>query len=131
MYSARTRRVVAMKAQCLEDGVGDFLLGQLSAGPGIDGCKKGRPRQQHLEKVVEVTGLQRRVLAVVREAQNLLGVWIELAILFVQVAQRGQGQHRGGRAATLARQRRQPQRVFAGGCVGRAAAKAESGSRPG
>ncbi len=100
VFGARTR-VVAIEAQRREDRGGDFVFRKYLAGICIDRCEERAAQQKHLDEVVEVPGLQRCVLPVIGEAENLLCFVAEISVLFVEIAQRAEGEHRGGRAATF------------------------------
>ena len=65
-----------------------------------------RAQQGHLGEVVEVPGLQRGVLPVVGEAQELAGLGLEVAVA-LQFDERPDRQDRGGRASVVDAERRQ------------------------
>ncbi|KFB72042.1 MAG: hypothetical protein AW09_002767 [Candidatus Accumulibacter phosphatis] len=67
----------------------------------LHGREQRRPLQEDLQEVVEVSDLQRGVLAVVRKTEHLLGFGAQLGVLLVEVAQGSERQHGGGRATTL------------------------------
>lgn len=69
----------------------------------LEGLVDGRAKQRDLHEVVEVARLQRGVLPVVREAHELPGGLVHVA-LAPQIAHRGEGLEGGRRAAALAAQ---------------------------
>ena len=126
--------VVAVEAQRGEHCASNVFFGQRLLRGCFDRGEQRGARQQDLQEVVEVAGLQRGVLPVVREAEHFLGLRRELLVLLVQIAQRSQRQHGGGRASALARQRGQAQRVLAAADVGDTARQTEAeaaGDEPG
>lgn len=84
------------------------LLGdaKLLASEPIRGCvlkraEEARTDEAHEEEVVEMAGLERGVLTVVGEAEELPRVEIQARLGAVHPAQRARHEHRGRRAATL------------------------------
>ena len=92
---------------------------------GEGGAVKTRSQQPHLDEVVEVSGLQRSILPVVREAQHLPRMSGERAVL-AQPTYRGEAERRGGGASAAAGQRGQFAVVGLPTGIGNAAVEAEA-----
>ncbi|MBV8094572.1 MAG: single-stranded DNA-binding protein, partial [Acetobacteraceae bacterium] len=71
----------------------------------LDRGEEGGAGEADEEKVVEVPGLQRGVLTVVGEAEDLARDRREAGLRAVHPAQRAADEHGGGRAAALSRER--------------------------
>ena len=75
-------------------------MGQAMVAGILDRPEKRCAQQTHLNKVVKVPGLQRRILPVIGKAEQLLGLVFE-RLVAAQGAQRRQAQHRRRRTAPL------------------------------
>ena len=65
------------------------------------GAINGRTKQGHLDKIIEVTGLERGVLPVVGETEKFAGALLHIG-LAAQFGHGGEAQQRGSRTAPLA-----------------------------
>ena len=103
------------------------LVAAEPGGPGIvQSPEKTRAHEADKQKVVEVAGLQRRVLAVVGEAEQLPRVQVHLRVVAVHPAQRTGHEHGGCRAAALCRQRGEPGAIPRRAALGVPAAETEA-----
>ncbi len=118
--------VVEGQGQGGEDGVGDLVVLE-SVGAGLGrGLVERRPQQADLHKVVEVSGLERGVLAVVGEAQQLAGLGRQRGV-GPQAAHGREAEHGGGGAAAFGAKRGQLGEVgLALATVGHPAEQAEA-----
>lgn len=72
--------VLEGKVEGTEDGVGELVVLQPVGASVLGGLVEGGPQQADSDEVVEVAGLERGVLAVVGEAEQLLGGGPELGV---------------------------------------------------
>ncbi len=119
------REVSHGQAQFLGDPLGHDLIGQ--ALRSLVQRPVQRPAQlSDLHEIVEMPGLQRGVLAVVDEREQLAGSLVEVAFPGTQRPDDTRSDQRHGRAAALRGQLSQLREVVAAGLlIGRAAAQAE------
>ncbi len=103
---------VERQVQRLEHLLRNLVVGEALLASVGDGAPQCGAQQGDLHEVVEVAGLQRRVLAVVGERQELLGVVAQLGV-GAQLANGGQRHDGGGRRATLRAEGGEPAEVAA------------------
>jgi hypothetical protein len=82
----------------------ELLATETRLAGGFERAEEACPDEAHEDEVVEVAGLQSRVLAVVGEAEELARERVEARALAVHPAQRATDQHRGRRASTFCRE---------------------------
>ena len=132
---AQGLRTGAVKAERLEDGQAKPVGGKPFAAGCADGTEKRGTEQADKQEVVEVARLQRSVLPVVAEAEQLApGQRHGTGLLRMHPAQHRMRQQGGRRRAPFCGQRSQPVVVLALGRVGCLARQAEpelAGCEPG
>jgi hypothetical protein len=126
MNSARTPGSSRSKPSAANTAPAIAAFIELLPDAGLHGRQKRRPLQEDLQEVVEVPDLQRGILAVVGKTEHLLGFGAQLGVLLVEVAQRSEGQHGGGRATPFTGERGQAQRIAPGRVMGHSAVQAKA-----
>src|SRR5207247_1267052 len=98
------REVAEGQVESLEHRVGEALMGEAAATGAFDRAKDRGAQLTDLEEVVEVASLERRVLSVVGERQQLARLLLEGVVggEAAQPANSGEREDGGGGAAALA-----------------------------
>ena len=94
------------KLHRVEDAARQLAVAETSRAAFRRRLVERRAQQGHLGEVVEMAGLQRCVLAIVREAEELAGLGLEVAVA-LQLDERPDRQDRRRRAAIVHAERRQ------------------------
>ncbi len=94
----------------LEDAEGQFVVGDSFRSGRLCGLVERGAQQADLDEVVEMAGLERSVLAVVGEAEQLLRVLLERNILLEHADDRQTQDRRGGASAATG-ESRQPAEI--------------------